>query len=135
MSEHGEQRAVVDWCFLNQGKWPELDLIFAIPNGAMLGGGQIGAIRMRALKEEGLRPGVSDLFLPCARGGYFGLFMEMKTEKGVVSENQKEFMAGVEIMGYRTAVCYGAEEAIDILTDYLLCEKTEVQHERQDTKL
>ena len=53
MSEHAEQVAVIDWCFRHMSKYPELDLIFAIPNGAMLGGGKIGAIRMNSLKAEG----------------------------------------------------------------------------------
>lgn len=118
-SEHEEQVAVIDWCFANTAKHPELDLIFAIPNGAMLGGGRIGAIRANALKAEGLRPGVCDLFLPVARHDYHGLFIEMKTKKGTVSESQHEFITAVEGQGYFATVCKGADEAISTLEWYI----------------
>ena len=119
MSEHDEQVAIIDWCFAQTAKHPCLDLIFAIPNGAMLGGGKIGAIRMNALKAEGLRPGVSDLFLPAARHDFHGLFIELKTTAGKPSDNQLEFIANVSKQGYYAIVCYGADEAIDVLKWYL----------------
>jgi hypothetical protein len=117
--EHDEQVAVIDWCFANMQKYPELDLIFAVPNGVMLGGGKIGAIRMNFLKAEGLRPGVSDLMLPVARGKFHGAFIEMKTLTGKVSENQEQFIAAVEDQGYFAPVCWGAEDAIDNIQYYL----------------
>jgi len=118
-SEHEEQVTVINWCFNHLAQYPELDLLFAVPNGAMLGGGKIGAIRMNSLKAEGLRPGVSDLCLPVARRGFHGAFIEMKTTTGTLSENQKEFIASVEKQGYYTAVCYGADEANKTLEWYL----------------
>lgn len=119
MTEHDEQVQVINWCFDHTREYPELDLIFAIPNGAMLGGGRIGAIRANALKAEGMRPGVCDLFLPSPRGDYHGMFIEMKTEIGKLSPNQEEFIAQVKEQGYYTAVCYGASEAIEQLKSYL----------------
>ena len=119
LSEHDEQVSVINWCFNHTVYHPELDLIFAIPNGAMLGGGRIGAIRANALKAEGMRPGVCDLFLPVARGKWHGMFIEMKTKIGKLSENQKEFIAGVEAQGYFTVVCYGADEAQEQLNYYI----------------
>lgn len=118
-SEHAEQAVVIEWCFLNLSKYPELDLIHSIPNGAMLGGGKIGAMRMNVLKKEGLRPGTPDLFLPSAHGGKFGAYIEMKTEKGRLSENQSQFISQVEKYGYICFVAYGAQEAIEFLEDYL----------------
>jgi hypothetical protein len=119
VSEHDEQVAVVDWLFLQSPKYPELDLVFAVPNGAMLGGGRIGAIRANALKAEGMRPGAPDLVIPSARGGYFGVFLEMKTKKGKLSENQEQFIVQAEKQGYMCFVAYGAEEAIEMLEGYL----------------
>lgn len=119
MSEHAEQVAVIDWCFRNTARYPSLDLIFAIPNGAMLGGGRIGAIRMNALKAEGLRPGVCDLFLPLPKGVYHGMFIEMKTATGTLSENQEQFIEAVTQLGYFAPVCWGADDAIDNLQWYL----------------
>ena len=119
MSEHNEQVTVIDWCFAMTRIYPGLDLIFAIPNGAMLGGGRVGAIRANSLKAEGMRPGVCDLFLPVARGKWHGFFGEMKTATGKLSENQIEFIAGVEEQGFYTVVAYGADEMIEQLKYYL----------------
>jgi hypothetical protein len=126
VSEHDQQKALIDWCFYHLAQYPELDLIHAIPNGAMLGGGRVGAMRMNILKAEGLRPGVCDLFLPVARGGYFGLYIEMKDFTGKLSENQKEFISAVEDQGYMCCVPYGAEEAQKNLQTYLDYPKTKV---------
>lgn len=117
--EHDEQVAVIDWCMVNLNKYPVLDLIFAVPNGAMLGGGRIGAVRMNYLKAEGLRPGVCDLMLPVARGKYHGAFFEMKTATGTLSENQEQFIAAVEEQGYFAPVCWSADDAIDNIQYYL----------------
>jgi hypothetical protein len=120
MSEHTEQAAVIDWCFVNLRRYPSLELIFAIPNGARLAGNkQRRGAQMNKLKAEGLRPGVSDLFLPVARKDKHGLFIEMKTKTGKPSENQLQFMAGVEEQGYFTALCKGADEAIEVLEWYM----------------
>jgi len=119
VTEHAEQVAVIDWCYANMRQYPQLDLIFAVPNGAMLGGGRLGAIRANTLKAEGLRPGVPDLFLPVARRAHHGLFIEMKTERGRLSENQKEYIAQVEQQGYYCAVCHGADEAIETIEWYM----------------
>lgn len=126
-TEHDEQCLVIDWAYLYTAQWPELDLLHAIPNGVMLGGGKIGAIRMNVLKGEGLRPGTPDLFLPSAHDGYFGLYIEMKIPGGKLSENQEQFIAAVEKQGYLAVVCWGADEAIEILTNYLKAPRTRVK--------
>ena len=71
------------------------------------------------LKQEGLRPGALDLFVPIPRGNHMGFFIEMKYGKNKLTEEQKDFIKGVEEQGYLTAVCYSAEEAIDWLERYL----------------
>ena len=119
MSEHDEQVAVMDWIFRNLRDYPELDLVFSVPNGAMMGGGRQGAIRANILKAEGMRPGTPDLVIPSPRGGYFGMFLEMKTKKGKLSENQEQFIDQAKYYGYHCVVAYGADEAIEYLKEYL----------------
>lgn len=82
-------------------------VVFAIPNGG-------GRTPMEAtkLKEEGVMAGVCDLMVLEARGGWFGLFIEMKRrEGGRVSDEQREFMEKARERGYKCVVGVGAEDA------------------------
>ncbi len=114
-TEHGEQAAAIDWARRMAGQYPELDLLFAIPNGAMTPNYALA----QKLKSEGLRPGVPDLFLPVARCGHHGLFIEMKAPGGVASKEQHQFIRAAREQGYETAICYSAEEAVETLENYL----------------
>lgn len=117
LDEHSEQVAVVDWLHITH---PSV-LFWATPNGVFLAGGpKRRAAAMNKLKGEGFLPGVSDLIIFEPRGGYSCLFLEMKRKHGgVVSENQQWFLREIEQRGAIGFVAEGAEEAIDILTDYL----------------
>lgn len=121
MSEHKEQKAVIDW-FANQ--YPKYyECLFSIPNGTHLAGspGQRAA-KMNKLKAEGLKPGVSDLFLMVARDGYHGLFVEMKDAKKTkssVSVPQWEHIHRAREQGYYADWCAGADQAIELITHYM----------------
>ena len=117
-SEHQEQCTVIDWCKWNSKKYPELKTIYAIPNG----GNRHIATAVK-LKKEGVRAGVSDLHLPVPKGKYHGLWIEMKTIKGRLQKSQKEWLKLMDQYGHKTAVCYGADEAIKVLTEYLELEE------------
>lgn len=122
ISEHEEQVVVIDWLFLHLRDYPELDLVFAVPNGARLSSGKdrrLAAIRANILKAEGMRPGAPDLVIPSPRGGYFGLFLEMKSMTGTTSENQEQFIEQARRYGYACYVARGAGDAIDYLESYL----------------
>lgn len=113
--EHQEQCAVIQWRDYNLSKYPELALLYAIPNG----GKRHVSVAVK-LKKEGVLSGVSDLFLAVARQGFHGLYIEMKAGKGCyASKEQKWFMAAVIEQGYRAELCRGADEAIAVLVDYL----------------
>lgn len=88
--------------------------MFAIPNG-----GQRNAIIGAQLKASGTKPGVPDIFLPIARNGFHGLWIELKIHKGVVSEKQHEWLDCLTKQGYATRVCFGWEEGRDALLAYL----------------
>ena len=71
--EEAEQCALMEWAAYNAGKWPELRLLYHIPNEGKR------SIRAGArLKAQGLKRGVPDNHLPVARGGYIGLYIELK---------------------------------------------------------
>jgi hypothetical protein len=79
-------------------------MIFAIPNG-----GKRDKITAMKLKNEGVLPGVPDLFIPAWR-----LFVEMKKVKGgALSKDQKEVIPEMEAIGYTVIVGYGSDDALE----------------------
>jgi hypothetical protein len=124
MSEHDEQAVVFEWGQLQAGLFPELQLLFAIPNGAKLPWkedehGQRYSREALKMKAEGLKAGVPDMCLPVARGGWHGLFIELKVGRNKPSEAQLIWIYRLQLQGYRCCVAYGADQAIQILRDYL----------------
>lgn len=121
MSEHQQQCVVFDWWLLAYPKY--YDKMFSIPNGSLLAGNiQRRAGQMKKLKREGLKPGVSDIFLMVARGGYHGLWIEMKDAKKTycsVSLPQREHLQAAEEEGYKAVWCAGADSAIKIIDEYM----------------
>lgn len=97
-----------------QYKYPELALMFHIPNGGFRN--IVTAVR---LKAEGVRAGVADILLPVARGGYHGLFIEMKAAKGHISAAQCDFINAMRKQGYAAEVCYGWELAVKYIEAYM----------------
>lgn len=114
MSEHHEQRALIDTCLWYANRYPELHLLFAVPNGGLRTRGVAGK-----LKAEGVKSGVPDLLLLCPRNGFHGLAIEMKTKKGQTSEAQEWWIEQLTAQGYRAEVCKGYEAAWSVIKAYL----------------
>ncbi len=114
MREGLEQEALFRWAGYEQGRHPELGLMYHVPNG-----GSRHPKEAANLKRQGVKPGVPDICLPVARGGYHGLYIEMKAGKNKATEYQKQWMAELNEQGYLAVVCYGWQEAADVLKKYL----------------
>jgi hypothetical protein len=68
----------------------------------------------------GVKAGVSDLFLPVPRGGFHGLWIEMKrVSGGRASKEQREWLGDMIRQGYAAQICYGWKEASEALKKYL----------------
>lgn len=94
---------------------PDLKLMHAIPNG-----GKRDIQTAARLKAEGVKPGVPDIFLPVARGGKHGLYIELKRRKGgTVSAAQEAWIRALALQGYQCAVCHGWEAAKDEIERYM----------------
>lgn len=113
-TEEEEQTVVMNWAAMAAGRWPELRLLFHIPNGGKRSKSE--AVRFRA---AGVRSGVPDLFLPCSRGGFHGLWIEMKAIGGRVSREQEQWRKELMEQGYMSVVCYGAAAAIETIEKYM----------------
>lgn len=112
--EHREQAALFAWASDNVGRWPELALLFAIPNGGLR-----HIFTAKKLKAEGVRAGVPDVFLPVARGVHHGLFIEMKAAGGRVRPVQRVWIGALQAHGYAVVVAYSAAEAEREIEKYL----------------
>ncbi len=96
-SESTEQIGFLQWFRI---KFPDI-LIFHIPNG--------GARHIKTatrLKEEGVVPGIPDLFIPT-----WNLWIEMKVPGGKLSKPQEGIIKYLESCGHTVIVGYGARDA------------------------
>jgi hypothetical protein len=120
-TEHQEQAAVIRWARMIEHQEPALRNLLAIPNG-----GARTAVTGARLRDEGVSPGVPDLFLAWpSPQGYHGLFIELKrTRGGAVSAVQRGWCDRLEAAGYCWVVAYGWIEARDSICAYLGREET-----------
>lgn len=91
-------------------------LCFAIPNG----GHRHPAVAAK-LKAQGVRAGVSDVFLMVPAGGFHALILEFKRqgEKVKPGGSQEAFISEVRLRAYNALVVQSTEEAIRAVQQYL----------------
>ena len=120
--EHDEQRRLFQWAACQRVTYPDLQWLYAIPNG-----GKRSKATAGKLKAEGVKPGVPDVALDVARGGWFGLRLELKRrKKSHVSDVQDAWHRRLWAQGYKVEVCYGWEQASVALIRYLALPPTRV---------
>lgn len=119
-TEHQEQVEVVKYLRRNK------ILHYAVPNG-----GHRHIKTASDLKAEGVVAGVPDLVIAEPNRYYHGLYIEMKRRPktlksgkksfaGIkVSDSQKVWMQELKHRGYEVIVCYGADDAIDVIEEYM----------------
>lgn len=114
--EAQEQTWLFDWINnVQRLKWPELELVYAIPNG-----GSRNKVEAANLKRQGVNKGIPDICVPVARGGYHGLYIEMKRQHvGGLTEDQKDKIQKLRAQGYRVEVCRGFQKAADVIEEYM----------------
>lgn len=112
--EEVEQITLFSWAEFAKNKYPELDLMYHVPNE-----GKRSAAMGARLKAEGLKAGVPDVCLPTAHGGYIGLYIEMKVKPNKPTEQQKQWLRDLRGAGHFTAVCYSWEEAKNLIEEYI----------------
>lgn len=115
-SERQLQQAVMKWARQPsiRERWPELALLHHIKNETTGGAAEVAAD-----KAMGVKKGVPDLCLPVARGGFHGLYIEMKTPSGKASAAQRWWVTRLTEQGYRAVVCHGYDAAVAELCWYL----------------
>ena len=118
--EHRHQCTIIEWAATNRYKYPELAMLYAVPNA-----GKRTPRQGAYYKAEGLKPGQPDLTLPAARRGYHALYIEEKVPKTPVSEKtypsklQKAVLRALAKEGNLAVVCWGQDATIKVLEWYL----------------
>ena len=111
ITEASIQSAFFEWLSL----YSRLRLAtFAIPNG-----GSRNCLEAKNLKAQGVTPGVPDIFMAVPSNGYHGLFIELKSKTGRLSEQQKKWIDNLNDRSYKAVVCYSLDEAMNAVTEYL----------------
>lgn len=110
MSEHQIQVALFQWMRISNPK----TIMFSIPNAA-----KRSPQLANYMKAEGMLAGVSDIFLMKPNKKYHGMFIELKSAKGKLTDQQKYFLEQAKAQGYATCVCFSFEEAQAAITNYL----------------
>lgn len=109
-TEYNEQCALWEWAKLSKTIYP---YFFHIPNEH-----QDDKERAR-LSRTGLRKGVPDNFIALARGPYHGMFIELKSEKGALSDDQRKWIEVLRQSGYHAVIARGWVEAVKEIGKYL----------------
>lgn len=112
--EGGHQEALFEWAQYQLGEMPELEYMYHVPNG-----GKRDKATAVALKRQGVKSGVPDIVLPVARGGFHGLYIELKVGKNKATKNQERWIESLNSQGYYAIVCYGWQQAAEEIVKYL----------------
>lgn len=76
----------------------------------------------KSLKAQGVRAGYPDYHLPFPRKGHHGLYIELKRinkKISTVQPEQQEWLDWLNSMGFVAVTCWGADEAIKTIEEYL----------------
>jgi len=71
------------------------------------------------MKRTGYVRGFPDLMILESSKEFKGLFIEMKTDKGVASKEQKWWKEQLNKRGYRSEICKGFDSAKQVIDEYL----------------
>lgn len=114
--EADEQALLFEWVEYAVVTYPELGLMYHIPNG-----GRRNTREAHNLRLQGVRAGVPDICLPVPRGPYGALYIELKRKQGGrVSADQRVWIDALNRAGNRAVVCKGFDEAKRAIEEYLL---------------
>lgn len=129
------QQSIVEWAnnTINNEGYRIGDFLIKIPNE-----GKRSFYIVNKMKKEGLKKGVSDLFLAYPYFDYFktksmpkenidkfkytklcGLWLEVKSKNGRVSDSQKSFIVKMTEIGYWATHINNVDDGIAVIKDYL----------------
>lgn len=112
--EDSEQMAIIKWAkWQKHGDGKLSDYLHHSPNG-----GKRHIATAKRFKAMGTLAGFPDLFLFIPKGGYHGLFVELKS-KAAAPTTTKTIIERLIKQGYMAVVCFGADDAIQAIKNYI----------------
>jgi VRR-NUC domain len=91
-----------------------------IPHHHSPNGGYRDIREAAKFRRLGTSAGFPDLWIPLARKGYHGLYIELKRVKGGVLSDQQKYWRDLSIKeGYAWFEARGAQQMMDIVLNYL----------------
>lgn len=111
--EHGHQKAVFDLAKMYESRIPELALLRGSLEGVNLDP-RVG----RWMKEAGVKSGFPDIHWPIARGQWFSLYIELKTDEGHATPQQLKIATMLRAQGNLVLFIRGSQAAWDTLMKY-----------------
>lgn len=118
--ESSIQKSIIEWAtytfidIKDTAKGKINDYLFHIPNG-----GYRNKKEAFNFKLMGVKSGVPDLFFAYPSNNSHGMFLEVKSEKGILNTNQKNFLNLISKLNYKIEIIRSLEEAIKGFYNYL----------------
>jgi len=108
--ERNEMTQFFRWAKSCERIFPELALLYAIPNGLKRDGTR---------SEVGTRSGIPDIHLPARSGSFSSLYIEMKVGDNDTSREQDAWLKKLHAAGNAVCVAYGWIQAAWFTVEYL----------------
>lgn len=121
-------KSLWEWFFYAYPKFRDCYLRFEVR--------QSSKIMQIILKAEGNKRGTSDVLIVCSNDQFKGLWLEVKTKIGRVTDSQTKFQIHMSDQGYGCGLGYGLKECQEIIRQYMetvpspLNDKRTFAHER-----
>jgi len=113
--EFDYQCAIFQWRKFQLNVYPELKYMFSTLNGVRV---SIGTATK--MKRAGMTRGIVDIILPAKNKYYSSLFVELKHGDNKPSKDQLDYISFLNKQGHLALVCWGFEEAINVIENYLM---------------
>jgi hypothetical protein len=116
-SEEQEQICLMEWAVFSSKRLPELNWLMHVPNG-----GKRDVATGALMKKLGVKKGFPDMQLCVPRRGCHSLAIELKRRKEthpIITNEQRKWIRFLNEQGWHAVVCYGAEEAANVIEWYL----------------
>jgi hypothetical protein len=114
-SEYEDQVAIFEWAAINEHRWPCLKLLF----GSLMGI-KLPFKLLNKAKKAGMKKGKPDINLPVPRGGFCGLWIELKAMGGnKPTDDQIRVLKHLGDEGNACFVRIGSEDAIRTIQAYV----------------